>query len=73
MTFDKITAQGRASFKCAKCGKKRTRTKSFWMTQNPFNKDANGIPKSREQVFADVRAEAAKWSKETNVCAACES
>lgn len=73
ITFDKIEARASVVFKCAKCGKRRTRKKTFWMTANQFNRDAAGVPKSREQVAKDVQREAAAWGKGVKLCATCES
>lgn len=42
-------------------GKKRQQTKKFWQTVNPFNKAADGIPKSRDQIMNEIKIEAADW------------
>lgn len=72
VTFDKIEARGVVKFTCAKCKKKRTRTRTFWMTANPFNRDSKGVPKSRDRVRADVNAEARAWEKTVTMCARCD-
>ena len=42
-------------------GKKRQKTKKFYQTLNPFNRDADGNPKSREQIMSEIMAERAEW------------
>lgn len=42
-------------------GKKRQQTRTFMQTVNPFNKNANGTPKSREEIMVELRAERDGW------------
>ena len=42
-------------------GKQRQETKVFMQTINPFNKDADGMPKTREQILAELYHERAEW------------
>lgn len=42
-------------YTCTRCLKARTKTVKTEHTINPFNKNAAGIPKSREEVLACVR------------------
>lgn len=44
-------------------GKKRLRQKTIVHTINPFNRNAAGIPKSRDEVIADVRAEVLAYER----------
>lgn len=46
-------------------GKRRQETKKFFQTVNPFNKNADGSLKTREQIYDEVRAERDAWLKET--------
>ncbi len=73
ITFDKITAFASVTFKCEKCGKRRTRKKTFWQTANPFNKHENGIAKTPAEVRVDVQREARTWETQTCLCASCEA
>jgi len=41
-------------------GKKRQQTMKFFQTLNPFNKGADGFPKSREQIWKELKAQAAE-------------
>lgn len=47
--------------KCPVCGKNTTRRKTFEHTINPFNKNADGQPKTYDEVRAAVNAEANAW------------
>lgn len=60
--FERIKAKG-VRFETVG-GKKVLRQKIFEKTVNPFNKNADGSVKSREEVRADVRAEAKAWEQE---------
>ncbi len=42
-------------------GKKRQQTRKFFQTINPFNKGADGLPKSRDQIMSELQAEKAAW------------
>ena len=45
-------------------GKKRQKTQKFYQTLNPFNKDAEGNIKTRQQIYAELVIERDKWIKE---------
>lgn len=51
-------------------GKKRRRQKRFWQTINPWNTRADGLPKTREDILAELRAEAAAWQRDGDATAA---
>jgi len=51
-------------------GKKRQQTQKFEQTLNPYNRDATGAPKSREQIWAEIRAQGEAWLKLPNPGAA---
>ena len=42
-------------------GKTRQETRTFMQTRNPFNKGADGLPKSSEQIMAELIAEREAW------------
>jgi hypothetical protein len=49
-----------------KDGKRHQQTCKFWQTLSPFNKGADGLPKTSQQIFAEVVAERDAWMKEQN-------
>lgn len=42
-------------------GKRRQKTKTFSQTLNPFNKNAEGNIKTREEILVEINAEADAW------------
>ena len=67
--FERITAPATVTRKCA-CGKWSGRSKTFWQTVNPFNRNDDGTVKTRAEVAADVHREAAEWRPVYN-CPGC--
>lgn len=60
--FQQVKTKATRRGKCPSCGKSVARTRVFMNTVNPFNRNADGVPKSYGEVFADVRDEAAAWA-----------
>jgi len=46
---------------CPICGKRAERKSKFWQTMSPFNKNGNGIPKSSDEILAELRIERGIW------------
>lgn len=42
-------------------GKKRQKTKTFFQTLNPFNKNKDGTLKTEAQIWQEINAEADAW------------
>jgi hypothetical protein len=61
-TFDEVAIK--ATFRWKEDGKSRQRTKTFWQTMNPFNVNADGLMKSRDEILEQLRAERDKWLEE---------
>jgi len=55
ITFDVVRLAMQVGYKCKGCGKPRTKAVRVEHTVNPFNRNADGIPKSREEVYRDVK------------------
>lgn len=72
VTYDKITYRAQKVVTCAEgCDRQLKRAKTFWATQNPFNKNAAGLPKSQEEITAGLRAQAEAWRQEPETCSHC--
>lgn len=56
--FQSVTLQAARK----KDGKRQQKT--FSQTLNPFNKAADGTPKTREQILVELREEADRWKNE---------
>lgn len=60
-TFAEVAVYGRRTGPCKFCGKHCKRHQKFFQTLNPFNKNSYGIPKSREEIRAELMIERNKW------------
>jgi hypothetical protein len=59
--FEEIVCRAERSGKCVMCGKRWKKVKKFSQTVNPFNRNDDGSQKSRDQIWAELRAEAKAW------------
>lgn len=48
-------------------GSNRQQTREFYQTISPFNVNADGSRKTREQIMVQIKAEADRWMKEERV------
>jgi hypothetical protein len=70
-TFQEVTRREQRRIKCeGGCGKTLTRTQTFMQTLNPFNKNADGELKSRQEINAELKVEAEAWQP-TGMCPKC--
>jgi len=54
------------------CGRKLRRSTTLAQTINPWNKNAEGQPKSQQEILAELRAEAEAWHPRNDVCTHCD-
>jgi hypothetical protein len=59
ITFDVVQVTAKRTW--MEDGKKRQKTKKFEQTINPFNTNAAGIPKTRQEILVELNAERDKW------------
>lgn len=71
LRFKEVTLTGKKSGLC-KCGKRRTRSKTFMQTLNPFNTNPDGSLKTREDIYPQLREKIAAWKLEPITCKDCE-
>lgn len=69
--FEEDAIYAEKSGKC-RCGKRRTRRKKFYQTLNPFNKNADGSVKTREQIHSELKREVEQWKGEPITCDDCK-
>jgi len=70
--FKEITLPVTKTVPCrAGCGKKVRRSTTLSQTVNPWNKDADGNPKSAEQIRAELKAEAERWHPVNDIHPGC--
>ena len=72
IVFQKVTWSSRVAGKCPKCGKNAVRHITITHTVNPYNRNENGIPKTREEVWEDVSTKGNLIKKEPVYHARCE-
>lgn len=61
ITFDTVKFYARKSGKCPACGKTTIRSRVFEQTLNPYNRNEQGLVKSRDEIRAELRVEAEEW------------
>ncbi len=66
--FQEVSLPGVKWYKCA-CGRRVTRKKKFYQTINPYNKNAQGEIKSRQEILLELSAESTAWHAKTDPCA----
>lgn len=70
-TFEPVKLSVVRSFKaCTVCGRPGKRQRVFRQTINPFNKNADGLPKTYNEIWRELEAQAAEWNP--SVHAQCE-
>lgn len=73
--FEAVKSRQKVSYTCVRCNKKRSKVVSTEYTVNPFNKNSEGFPKSRQEVAEDVRVEQARRVAEVQAgekCSKCK-
>jgi hypothetical protein len=69
--FEEVTHPVTKRVDCRVCGKKITRSTTLSQTISPFNKGADGQPKTREQIRAELKAQAETWHPRNDIHADC--
>ena len=72
VNFKEYGVTGKKTGICPKCGKKASRSKKFWQTQNQFNTNDQGEMKSIKEIQAENSQELKSWKKEPVFHAKCE-
>lgn len=70
--FDEVSLHGEKTVKCAGCGKRIKRRKKFWQTLNPFNRHPDGLPKTQEDIMAELQQEREEWQRQPELCSRCQ-
>ena len=69
--FEKVEYRAVKSVPCAGCGKKIRRQRTFWATENPFNVNLDGTPRTRAEIRERLREMAAAWDAQPERHARC--
>ncbi len=65
--FNAIGLTGRKRFVCA-CGRKLQRQKRFYQTLNPYNRNAEGLPKTQGEILMECHSELDAWTEAVEPC-----
>lgn len=70
-TFTPVKLASRKKFLCRVCGRPGFRSRTFWQTINPLNKNAAGQPKTYDEIWQELQCAAIAWRPDVHV--RCES
>ncbi len=71
--FEEVSRWAEKTVKCAKCGKRLRRQRTFSQTINPWNRTADGRVKTRSDIMAELGAEIEEWKTQPELCRKCEA
>lgn len=63
-TYDAVKLSARRTFTCQVCGKRGTKSCTFRQTLNPYNRNAQGLPKTEREIWGELQCQAAAWEPE---------
>lgn len=69
--FEEVTRPVTKRVPCRVCGVKLGRSTILSQTINPWNKGADGQPKTREQIRAELKQQAETWHPTNDIHRAC--
>jgi hypothetical protein len=68
--FREVKRSAQRRLKCRSCGKRFSRSRTFTQTINPFNKNADGDPKTYAEIWKELGIEAEVWQP-ADLCTNC--
>ena len=71
-TFEIVQLRSRKKVRCLVCHKPLARARTFWQSINPYNRDDDGYPKTREQIWDELQSQAAAWKQTPEAHPACQ-
>ncbi|HUZ54440.1 MAG TPA: hypothetical protein VMU94_18190 [Streptosporangiaceae bacterium] len=71
--FEEVKRQFIKNLPCPGCGRKVRRQRTFCQTLNPWNKRADGMVKSRLDIWDGLAERGMAWQSEAVRCARCEA
>lgn len=60
-SFTEVAISAQKKGVCPVCGRVVIRRERFWQTENPFNRNDDGTVRTREEIYAAVKADADAW------------
>jgi hypothetical protein len=71
INFSEYGISGKKRGICPKCGKMAVRSKRFYQTLNPFNKNKSGEIKTIEEILKECNERLSAWRREPVYHAKC--
>lgn len=62
VTFDPVKRTVSRNGYCPVCGRRTTRQTTFSQTLNPYNVNADGVPKTSAEIQAELIAQVKAWN-----------
>lgn len=72
-TFDEVSLIGIRNSLCPVCGKSASRRQKFFQTLNPYNRNADGNPKTRQEIYKELQQQIQVWEREPATHKKCET
>jgi predicted RNA-binding Zn-ribbon protein involved in translation (DUF1610 family) len=70
--FEVVRHKAVKSLPCPVCGKRLRRQRTFEQTINPYNRNEDGTVKTRNEIRAELAAQAAEWARQPETHPACQ-
>ena len=64
VVYQEVSIRGSRMEPHPETGRKRRKSKKFFQTHNPFNKNAAGEIKTKAEILREITAECRAWEKE---------
>lgn len=73
VSFQEVSITTEKQGKCSCCNKSCKVKKRFYQTLNPFNRNADGAVKNKQEIVSEISAERDLWLKQPPKHKKCES
>ena len=74
INFEEVRMYGRKTVKCAGgCGRRLKRSRKFFQTISPFNKNPDGTVKNRNDIYNELAVWVSNWEKAPEECIHCRT
>lgn len=70
--YEKVGGKRTKKGKCPVCGKQAIRTKEFYQTINPWNKNKDGNLKTYSEIWSEESIKMCEWEQKAVVHAKCQ-
>lgn len=74
INFDEVRSKKKVRVRCTVCGKPHNRVLTSYQTLNPFNKNKDGLPKTRAEIYPELEFDIENQEKKLHkefICSKC--